>query len=150
MDGDGGNLQRLTNSSVSEASPVALPDGRILYTRWEYVDKGAVSVKCLWAMRPDGSASSEVYGNDIALPPTLIYGRPIPRQSERATRLAKVHKDVRLSPQELVQVATWVDTNARYYGTYWGHKNLSYKNLPDFRPTPSFGLARRMAAVGGP
>ena len=78
MDADGKNLCKLSNSSVSEASPVMLPDGRIMYTRWEYVDKGAVSVKCLWAMRPDGTASAEIYGNDIALPPTFIYGRPIP------------------------------------------------------------------------
>lgn len=78
MDRDGRNLRKLTNSSVSESSPVMMPDGRILYTRWEYVDKGVVSVKCLWAMRPDGTASSEIYGNDIALPPTLLYGRPIP------------------------------------------------------------------------
>ncbi|MBM4042797.1 MAG: hypothetical protein FJ290_30280, partial [Planctomycetes bacterium] len=78
MDADGRNLRKLSNSSVSEASPVLMPDGRLLYTRWEYVDKGAVSVKCLWAMYPDGTMSSEVYGNDISLPPTLIYGRPIP------------------------------------------------------------------------
>ncbi|MCX6872463.1 MAG: hypothetical protein NTW21_01445 [Verrucomicrobia bacterium] len=78
MDCDGKNLHKLSNSSVSEAAPVMLPDGRILYTRWEYVDKGAVSVKGLWAMRPDGSGSAEIYGNDIALPPTFIYGRPIP------------------------------------------------------------------------
>ncbi len=78
MDPDGGSLRKLTNSSVSEASPVVLPDGRVMYTRWEYLDKGAVSVKCLWAMRPDGTASSEIYGNTLSLPPTLIYGRPIP------------------------------------------------------------------------
>ena len=78
MDRDGKNMRKLSNSSVSEASPAVLPDGRIMYTRWEYVDKGAVSVKCLWAMRPDGSGSAEIYGNDIDLPPTLIYGRAIP------------------------------------------------------------------------
>ena len=77
-DADGKNLQKLTNSSVSEAAPVCLSDGRILYTRWEYVDKGAVSVKCLWTMRPDGTGSAELYGNDISLPPTFIYGREIP------------------------------------------------------------------------
>lgn len=78
MDGDGKKLTKLSNSSVSETGPSLLPDGRILYTRWEYVDKGAVSVKGLWAMRPDGTASVEVYGNDIALPPTLNFGRAIP------------------------------------------------------------------------
>ena len=83
MDADGGHLRRLSNSALSEASPVMLPDGRIMYTRWEYVDKGTVSVKCLWAMRPDGTASAEIYGNDIALPPTRIYGRPIPEAPSR-------------------------------------------------------------------
>ena len=78
MDGNGKGLTKLSNSSVSETGPSILPDGRVLYTRWEYVDKGAVSVKGLWAMRPDGTASVEVYGNDIALPPTLNFGRVIP------------------------------------------------------------------------
>ena len=78
IDGDGKNMVKLSNSSVSETGPSILPDGRILYTRWEYVDKGAVSVKGLWAMRPDGTASVEVYGNDIALPPTLNFGRALP------------------------------------------------------------------------
>lgn len=78
MDADGGNMEKLSNSSVSEATPSVTNDGRILYTRWEYVDKGAVSVKCLWAMNPDGSGSAEVYGNDIADPCTLLFGRPIP------------------------------------------------------------------------
>jgi hypothetical protein len=91
MDGDGRNLRRLSNSSVSEASPVLMSDGRLLYTRWEYVDKGAVSVKCLWAMRPDGTASSEVYGNDISLPPTLIYGRPIPGTADGYVVLGTPH-----------------------------------------------------------
>jgi len=75
---DGKTMRKLTNSSVSEAAPVLLEDGRILYTRWEYFDKGAVSVKCLWAMNPDGTGSQEVYGNTISLPPTFIYARPIP------------------------------------------------------------------------
>jgi hypothetical protein len=91
MDGDGGNLRKLTNSSVSEASPVVLPDGRIMYTRWEYLDKGAVSVKCLWAMNPDGTASSEVYGNDISLPPTLIYARPIPGEVNQFVTMGTPH-----------------------------------------------------------
>ncbi|MDR1562724.1 MAG: hypothetical protein LBS54_06545 [Dysgonamonadaceae bacterium] len=78
MDADGKNIRQLSNSSVSESTPSVMPDGRILYTRWEYVDKGAVSVKCLWAMNPDGTNSSEIFGNDIAYPPTMIMARAIP------------------------------------------------------------------------
>lgn len=91
MEANGKNIRRLSNSSVSEASPVMMPDGRILYTRWEYFDKGAVSVKCLWAMRPDGTASAEIFGNDIALPPTLLYGRPIPGGPNRFVVLGVPH-----------------------------------------------------------
>ncbi len=32
-------------------------DGRVLYTRWEYVDKGCGDVQSLWSMRPDGSGA---------------------------------------------------------------------------------------------
>ncbi|MDR1887150.1 MAG: hypothetical protein LBQ70_04465 [Prevotellaceae bacterium] len=78
IDRDGGNMKKLTNSSVSENTPCMMPDGRIMYTRWEYVDKGAVAVKCLWAMNPDGSNSSEIYGNDITFPTTMIMARPVP------------------------------------------------------------------------
>jgi hypothetical protein len=91
MDADGKNMRKLSNSSASEASPAILPDGRIMYTRWEYVDKGAVSVKCLWAMKPDGTASSEIYGNDIALPPTFIYGRAIPGAPNKYVVLGTPH-----------------------------------------------------------
>ena len=91
MDGDGGNMRKLTNSSVSENTPCVLPDGRIMYTRWEYVDKGAVSVKCLWAMMPDGSGSVEIYGNDISVPPTMIFARPIPGSSNEYVMTGTPH-----------------------------------------------------------
>ena len=87
----GKHLVKLSNSSVSEASPTVLEDGRIMYTRWEYVEKGAVSVKCLWAMNPDGSGSAEVYGNDISLPPTFLYGRPIPNMPSHYVMLGTPH-----------------------------------------------------------
>ena len=78
MDGDGGSLRQLSFGALSEFTPTVLADGRIMYARWEYVDKGAVAAKCIWAMRPDGTASSEIYGNSIVFPTTMIQARPIP------------------------------------------------------------------------
>jgi hypothetical protein len=91
IDGDGKNMRRLTNSSVSEFSPALMEDGRILYTRWEYVDKGQLYVKCLWAMRPDGSGSVEIFGNDIPFPPSLLHGRQIPGKPSRFVTLGTPH-----------------------------------------------------------
>jgi len=72
-----------------------------------------------------------------------------PKQAERAAELVKVHEKINLSKEELVRVATWVDTNGQYYGTYWGRKNLKYKDMKEFRPVPSFEMARRMTPPEG-
>ncbi|VGO18299.1 HzsA-related protein [Pontiella sulfatireligans] len=90
MDGDGSNIRKLSNSVVSEAAPVMLPDGRILYHRWEYNDKTQSTAKCLWAMRPDGSGSVEVYGNMVDRVSGIIYGRPIP-ETDQFVALACSH-----------------------------------------------------------
>jgi len=91
MDADGSNIRQLTSSAVSEQTPIAAEDGRILYSRWEYVDKGAVSVKCIWSMYPDGSGSREVYGADIALPPTMTQPRAIPGEPSGYVILGTPH-----------------------------------------------------------
>ncbi len=91
MDGDGKNLTKLTNSPVSEFSPAMMSDGRVMYTRWEYVDKGQIGVKCLWAMYPDGSGTVEIYGNNIQLPPTFLHGRQIPEHTNLFVMLGTPH-----------------------------------------------------------
>jgi hypothetical protein len=106
IDGDGTNMRKLTNSSVSEHTPSILPDGRILYTRWEYVDKGAVAVKCLWAMNPDGSNSTEIYGNDIDFPTTMVMARPIPFSTNEYVFTGTPHY-----PQNCVGTIVRVHTN---------------------------------------
>ncbi len=91
MKPDGSGLRPLSNSAVSEQAPSITPDGRIIYSRWEYVDKGASTVKCIWSMHPDGTASAEVYGNDIPLPPTMNYPRSIPGSNSDYVMLAAPH-----------------------------------------------------------
>lgn len=91
IEADGSQMRPLSNSPLNEQSPVMLPDGRILYHRWEYLDKPAGNIKSLWAMNPDGSGSVEVYGNSIAFPETLIYGRPIPGARGKIVLLGASH-----------------------------------------------------------
>ncbi len=58
-------------------TPAVLPDGRILYTRWEYVDRSQVEFHHLWTINPDGSGEMVYYGN---MHPgiVMIDARPIP------------------------------------------------------------------------
>ena len=106
IDADGGNMEKLTNSAVSEFSPTIMPDGRILYSRWEYVDKGSLCVKALWAMHPDGTGSVEIFGNNHNLPPTFLHGRAIPDSKNLFVCLGVPH-----FPQAGYGTVIRIDTN---------------------------------------
>jgi Tol biopolymer transport system component len=58
-DSNGGNLELLSANTEHDNTPWVLPDGRILYTRWEYVDRSQVEYHHLWAMNPDGTGQME-------------------------------------------------------------------------------------------
>lgn len=64
MEPDGTGLRRLSYANLSEWDPSILSDGRILWTRSEYQDKGADFGHTLWAIRPDGTGPELVFGND--------------------------------------------------------------------------------------
>lgn len=106
MDGHGRNMEKLTNSAVSEFSPSIMPDGRILYTRWEYVDKGSLCIKSLWAMHPDGSRSVEIFGNNHNFPPCFLHSRAIPNHNNMFVCLGTPH-----FPQSGIGTVIRIDTN---------------------------------------
>jgi hypothetical protein len=76
MDADGSHVEQLTQSPVSEFCPLVLEDGRVMYHRWEYVDRGARVAKTVWAMNPDGTRPQELFG--LADDDTTIYMYPQP------------------------------------------------------------------------
>jgi hypothetical protein len=76
MDGDGRNLRPLSFANLSEWSPAMLRDGRILWTRSEYLDKGANFGHTLWAIHPDGTHPELIFGNDTIN--CYMNGREVP------------------------------------------------------------------------
>ncbi|MCX6223398.1 MAG: hypothetical protein NTV01_01360, partial [Bacteroidia bacterium] len=62
MDADGANIIQLGNSTLHEAHSTLLNDGRILYDRWEYVDRNFGDAQSLWVVHPDGTKHSIYYG----------------------------------------------------------------------------------------
>jgi len=62
-DGHGKNMRRLSANVEHENTPWPLPDGRIVYQRWEYVDRSQVRFHHLWTTNPDGTAQAAYFGN---------------------------------------------------------------------------------------
>ena len=59
-DADGQNIRPISSNNEQDNTPWPLPDGRILYTRWEYVDRSQVDYHHLWAANPDGTAPDDL------------------------------------------------------------------------------------------
>ena len=75
---DGSGIHRLATDGGCTSHPVELPDGRILYTRYEYNDRSARLNQPLFTMNADGTNQAEYYGNGSTFPVSLIHFRPIP------------------------------------------------------------------------
>jgi hypothetical protein len=76
-DPDGRNLRCISANTEHDNTPWMLPDGRLLYTRWEYVDRSQVEFHGLWTMNPDGTGQQVFFGN---MHPhiVMIDAKPIP------------------------------------------------------------------------
>ncbi len=78
MDRDGSRVVRLSAGHLQEFTPAVLEDGRIIYGRWEYVDRDALPFQSLWTIRPDGTGLSGYFGNRVLSPATFMEARQIP------------------------------------------------------------------------
>jgi hypothetical protein len=78
MDADGANLQQIGHSTLHEGHASLLPDGRIIYDRWEYVDRNFGDAQGLWTVNPDGAGHLIYYGNNTGSPGAKLEARAIP------------------------------------------------------------------------
>jgi hypothetical protein len=78
-DGDGGNIRMVSNNAEQENTPWMLPDGRVLFMRWEYVDRNQLTYHHLWTVNPDGTGVMVYFGNQDPLDrAALLDAKPIP------------------------------------------------------------------------
>lgn len=76
-DADGSNIRQVSANVEHDNTPWPLPDGRILYQRWEYVDRSQVHYHHLWTMNPDGTNQTVYFGNQTP-GIVMIDAKPIP------------------------------------------------------------------------
>ena len=78
MDHDGANIHQITKNTLFDRPTDILPDGRILYDRWEYVDRNFGDAQSLWTVNPDGTNQALYWGNNTPAPGAVIDARIIP------------------------------------------------------------------------
>ncbi len=77
-DSEGRFLRRLGYDQVHTNYPQTLDDGRVIYTRWEYNDRGQIFPQPLFVMNGDGTGQAEFYGGNSWFPTSILHARGIP------------------------------------------------------------------------
>ncbi len=94
LEADGKTIRQLTFEQDQDWCPVMLPNGRILYLRWEYIDTAHYFTRILFHMNPDGTNQVEYYGSNSFWPNSMFYAKPIPGSSTKFATIVSGHHGV--------------------------------------------------------
>ena len=101
---DGENIHPISSNNEHDNTPWTLPDGRVIYTRWEYVDRSQVHYHHLWATNPDGTGQMVFFGN-LHPGTTMIDAKPVPGSDKIVASFSPGHgKREHAGPVTLVDV----------------------------------------------
>ncbi len=90
MKASGAKVRTLSFHETNEWHPSVLNDGRIVYSRWDYVDRSASNFHGIWTSNPDGTNPSILFGNYTKRINACYQPRAIPG-SNRVVFIAGAH-----------------------------------------------------------
>ncbi len=90
MQADGSDQRPLSFHETNEWHPALLNDGRLVYCRWDYIDRSAAHFHGLWTSNPDGTNPAALFGNYTKNISACFQPRAIPG-SHRIAFIAGAH-----------------------------------------------------------
>ncbi len=90
-DADGQNIIRVGYDQVHTTYPTVTSDGRVIYTRWDYNDRNQMYIQGIFQMQQDGTNQTELFGNNMSWPTTLLHSREIPGTTDKYVSIVSGH-----------------------------------------------------------
>jgi len=162
MERDGSRQKRLSANYLMDFTPSVLGDGRIVYTRWEYVDRAACPIQSLWTLNPDGTELAGFYGNRVISPGTFMDAQPIPGTNQVIATATNHNGSCRggivaidpskgsNAPEALRNLTPEVDIYAhRLGGGPWGNGMLDCQIGGTYEKPVALSANRFMVSKGG-
>jgi len=78
MEADGTGVRQVCFDQDHDLHPVVLPDGQVMYSRWDYTGINHIYLRMLMVMNPDGTGQRAVYGSNSWYPNALYFPRAMP------------------------------------------------------------------------
>ncbi len=91
MEADGSGVRQLSFDQDHSFNPVMMPNGRVLYLRWEYSDLPHAHSRMLFTMNPDGTDQRAHYGSNSYWPNSIFGARPIPSDATKFVGIVNGH-----------------------------------------------------------
>jgi hypothetical protein len=101
MSAAGSDLQQLSWNDVNEWFPAVSNNGHLLFARWDYIDRDAVTHQNLWSMRPNGTNPLAVWGNETPTPHCTFQAKAVPGSS-KIVCVASAHHAITGGPVILI------------------------------------------------
>jgi hypothetical protein len=129
-------MTQISFNDVSEWFPTMSPSGVLLFSRWDYIDRDAVTHQNLWSMRPDGTNPTAVWGNAAPKPHCMFQAKPI-YGTNKIVFIASAHHSITAGPICVVDPS--VDANsldAITRITAGEFPEAESKNIPEYYNSP--------------
>ncbi|MBT3277786.1 MAG: SUMF1/EgtB/PvdO family nonheme iron enzyme, partial [Phycisphaerales bacterium] len=97
-----GKIRQLTFDQEHNWNQNVMPNGRILYQRWEYSDLPHSNSRFLMQMNPDGTGQAEFYGSGSYFPNSIFYPRVMPGTTNKVVGIATGHHGTMRSGRMIV------------------------------------------------
>ena len=167
MSPDRATIRPVSAFESFEWTPMVDTDGKITYTRWDYVDRNNMPYMKLWSTRPDGGNPRILWGNQTTNPMSIFDARRIPGTGNYIA-IASAHHSItggsliiidpdksleglsgitRLSPEVCFpETEGWPSTyftnpyplSRDYYLVSWSNADLAHENTSN--PVNALGL----------
>ncbi len=89
--GDGSGIRQLSFGEANEWDPAVMHNGRIIYTRWDYINRHDVRFQSLWTIAPDGTSTAHFYGNYSPSPCMTAEAQAVPGSHQIVTTATAHH-----------------------------------------------------------
>ena len=131
QDGDADSIRCVSMDTLSDFTPQILPDGRVLFTRWEYVDRDLTYRQSLWTQNPDGTAYQLYFGNTVRDVGSFLQARPFPgNDSGRVIATFAPHHNWPHGAIGEIDRAHGVEGEKGRGFLYWSKENPTIQDIP--------------------
>ncbi len=132
MNADGSNIHTISVNNVTEFDPAILPDGRILFGRWEYIDKNALTIQSLWSVYPDGTNETAYFANNMVFPEAILQAKPVPGEPNLVVGTFAPHNAPPRGTIAFIDISAGVQNSVSGKNDEKAITNLEYPDRPTY------------------